>query len=399
MGRLEFKVEATAVGTNARAARFSTRHGEVVTPVFMPVGTQATVKSQTTDTLLETGSQVILGNTYHLMLRPGIEVFQKLGGIHKFMKWDKPVLTDSGGFQIFSLPGARTIDEKGARFKSYIDGRMVLLSPETSIEMQKAIGSDIMMVLDQCVPSVSDLQASVDAMEITHRWAIRSLQARGDSPQALFAIVQGACFTELRKRSADFLTQQAFDGFAIGGLAVGESKAMREDFTELTAHLLPRDLPRYLMGVGTPIDILEAVHRGVDLFDCILPSALAQRGVAFTSQGKIQLRRGVYKFQDTALDPLCSCRTCATHSRAYLHHLVKADELLGWHLIAFHNLHFYHQLMKEIRSHILENTFHSFYLAKRSILGGVDPEFPAVIKTRSARRKSQSPCLSSLSSE
>ena len=333
MSRLNFKLEAKASGSHARAATFKTLHNEVKTPVFMPVGTQATVKAQTIETLQGSGSQVLLANTYHLLLRPGPEVFEKMGGIHRFMNWNKSVLTDSGGFQIFSLPHSRKMAEEGATFQSYVDGKTILLSPELSIGMQKSIGSDIMMVLDQCIPSVSDHAAAKAAMELTHRWAARSLTARGDSPQSVFGIMQGAIFPDLRKQSADAVSSMAFDGFAIGGLAVGESKDLREEFVELSARLLPEQRPRYLMGVGTPIDLLEAVHRGVDMFDCILPTALAQRGVAFTSRGRMQLRRGVYKFADEKLDPSCMCPTCTTYSRSYIHHLVKTKEVLGWHLL------------------------------------------------------------------
>ncbi len=377
MSRLNFKLEAEASHSRARAATFTTLHGTVQTPIFMPVGTQATVKSQTVESLKKVGSTVLLANTYHLLLRPGPEVFKKMGGIHSFMNWDRPVLTDSGGFQIFSLPHSREMNEAGARFQSYVDGKMVLLSPEVSIETQKSIGSDIMMVLDQCIPSNALHEQARLAMELTHRWAKRSLAARGDSLQALFGIVQGACFHDLRKQSADFLTQLAFDGFAVGGLAVGETKSQREDFTESTAALLPKSLPRYLMGVGTPIDILEAVHRGIDMFDCILPSQLAQRGVAFTSQGKFQLRRSVYKFSEEKLDPHCSCSTCENYSRAYLHHLNKADEVLGWHLLTLHNLTFYHQLMREIRASILSDQFYSYYQKKRVELVRTDEENPS----------------------
>jgi queuine tRNA-ribosyltransferase len=284
------------------------------------------------------------------------------------MNWEHSVLTDSGGFQIFSLENSRTMTEDGASFRSYIDGTKIFLSPEVSINTQRAIGSDIMMVLDQCIPSTADHSAAAAAMHLTHRWAIRSLAARGESPQALFGIVQGACFPDLRRESADFLTNLPFDGFAIGGLAVGETKAMREDFTELTSELLPEFLPRYLMGVGTPIDLLEAVHRGVDMFDCIMPTALAQQGVAFTRRGRFRLARGVYKFADEALDGDCKCSTCANYSRAYLHHLIKASESLGWQLIGFHNLWFYHELMATMRSHILADTFARFYRDMREPL-------------------------------
>lgn len=373
MSRLQFKLDATCPDTRARAATFQTLHHTVTTPVFMPVGTQATVKSQTAESLLACGSQILLANTYHLLLRPGMEVFKRMGGIHSYMKWNRGVLTDSGGFQIFSLPHSREMNEKGARFKSYVDGREYLLSPELSIQMQRAIGSDIMMVLDQCVPSTVEWKVAHAAMELTHRWAQRSLDARGDSPQSLFGIVQGACFKDLRQQSAETICTMPLDGFAIGGLAVGESKSEREDFAEWTASLLPIDRPRYLMGVGTPIDILEAVHRGVDMFDCILPGSLAQRGVAFTSSGKIQMRRKAWEYADEALDPECACSTCTTHSKAYLHHLVKAREVLGWHLIAYHNFYFYHQMMREMREAILNGTFRKYYLTKREKWTQADP--------------------------
>ncbi len=386
MSRLDFKLEGVVAGSAARAARFQTLHGEVQTPVFMPVGTQATVKSQSVDTLRTAGSNVLLANTYHLLLRPGLDVFRKMGGIHKFMNWDGPVLTDSGGFQIFSLPHSRDLNEDGAHFKSYIDGKLHCLSPETSIEMQKAIGSDIMMVLDQCIPSTAEYAQARDAMELTHRWALRSLSARGDSKQSLFGIVQGACFEDLRRESAEFLSSQPFDGFAIGGLAVGETKSQREDFTESTASLLPTHLPRYLMGVGTPIDILEAVHRGVDMFDCILPSSLAQRGVVFTSVGKLQLRRSTYKFSEQALDPVCPCATCKNYSRAYLHHLHKCQEVLGWQLLTTHNLTFYHGLMAKIRERILAGTFLEFYRGIRDILTSADEDHPILAPKKTRAR-------------
>ena len=366
--RLGFRVEATSAGTRARAATLHTAHNEVRTPIFMPVGTQATVKGQLTQSLEDAGSQILLANTYHLLLRPGPEVFRRTGGIHGFMSWKNSVLTDSGGFQIFSMSNERTMTEEGASFQSYLDGKRILLSPEVSIETQMAIGSDIMMALDQCIPSTADESTARAALEITQRWAARSLAARGDSPQALFAIVQGALFPELRRESAAGLTEMPFDGFAIGGLAVGESRSERQDTCELTAQLLPHDRPRYLMGVGTPLDILEAVHRGVDMFDCIIPTQVAQRGAAFTSRGFLQLRRTVYKYSDAALDPLCTCPTCARYSRAYLHHLTKCGEHLGWQLLGQHNLYFYHQLMREIRQSIFENRFLELYHEKRAFL-------------------------------
>ena len=371
----DFQVLSETPDSRARTTTFTTAHGKVETPIFMPVGTQATVKALTVDSLKSVGSNVLLANTYHLMLRPGVEVFEKFGGIHRFMNWDRPVLTDSGGFQIFSMKNNRKISEVGAEFQSYVDGRKFLLSPEESIRVQGAIGSDIMMVLDQCVPSTSSHAVATEAMHLTHRWAKRSFDARalqnelrlarGRTPQALFAIVQGACFEDLRRQSAEALCAMDFDGFAIGGLAVGESKSQREDFTELTAGLLPKNKPRYLMGVGTPLDILEAVHRGVDMFDCIMPSAIAKRGTAFTAKGKVHIYRGVYKFADAPLDENCDCATCTQYSRAYLHHLHKSDEVLGWKLLSKHNIYFYHRMMKEIRESIHEQRFSSLYRQKR----------------------------------
>jgi queuine tRNA-ribosyltransferase len=379
MSRLNFTLDATASGTNARATTFRTLHNEVQTPVFMPVGTHANVRGQRFETLRNLGYPVLLANTYHLMLRPGPEVFERLGGIQKFMGWERSVLTDSGGFQIFSLPNERVISEEGALFKNYINDQTVLLTPEKSIEVQKSIGSDIMMVLDQCIPSTANRAEAEAAMHLTHRWAKRSYKARGDSPQSLFAIVQGALFPDLRKISAEVLTALPFDGFAIGGLAVGETKSEREDMCEFTAQLLPVDRPRYLMGVGTPLDILEAVHRGVDMFDCILPGALGQQGVAFTERGKIDLRRGLYKFVDERIDEDCPCTACREHSIAYLHHLIRGKELLGGILVTAHNLTFYAKLMKEIRQSILENRFRALYDEKREHLQRSDRKFPVTI--------------------
>lgn len=374
MSRLSFTIEANCHGTSARAGRFTTLHSEVKTPVFMPVGTRATVKGQTIESLKENGAQCLLANTYHLFLRPGAEVFKKFGGIHNFMNWNGSVLTDSGGFQIFSLHKDRKMNEEGAAFKSYLDGKTFLLTPELSIETQKAIGSDIMMVLDQCIPSTATREEAVAAMELTHRWALRSLAARGDSKQSMFAIVQGACYEDLRKKSAAFLTQHPFDGFAIGGLAVGEAPEKCWEFAGIAASCLPKNLPRYLMGVGTPIDILEAVNHGVDMFDCIMPSQLGHRGTVYTSQGKLQLRRGLYKFAEEFLDPDCGCYTCRSYSRAYLHHLIKSGEPLGWFLLTTHNLAFYHRLMREMRQAVFEGTFPSYYKMKRPLLFLTDGE-------------------------
>jgi len=377
MSRLEFTLERQATGSKARAARFRTLHGEVRTPVFMPVGTQATVKGMTVDVLEAVGSHVLLANTYHLLLRPGADVFRAFGGIHRLMNWQGPVLTDSGGFQIYSLPNERVVTERGARFRSYVDGKMHLLSPETSIEMQRAIGSDIMMALDQCIPATAQLALAQAAMDLTHRWALRSLEARGDSPQALFGIVQGACHPALRRKSATFLSKLPFDGLAIGGLAVGETHDERYEFTDLTTNFLPTHLPRYLMGVGTPIDILEAVHRGVDMFDCIIPSQLAHRGTAYTSHGKVNCRRTVYRLSEAPLDAACDCQTCRQYSRAYLCHLVRANESLAAQLLTIHNLSFYHRLMRQMRESILRDDFVAFYERNRQELARPDDDNPS----------------------
>ncbi|MGH8095596.1 MAG: tRNA guanosine(34) transglycosylase Tgt [Chthoniobacterales bacterium] len=386
---MNFRVETGASDSGARAGIFRTLHNEVQTPVFMPVGTKATVKAQLPRTLEEAGTQILLANAYHLLLRPGVEVFRRTGGIHGFMSWDRAVLTDSGGFQIFSLPHACAMSEAGAVFRSYLDGRTILLSPELSVETQIAIGGDIMMALDQCIASTADEASARKSVEMTSRWAARSLAARGDSPQSIFAIVQGALFQELRRESAADLGEMLFDGFAIGGLAVGESRSEREDLTEFTAQFLPADKPRYLMGVGTPLDILEAVHRGVDMFDCIMPTQLAQRGSVFTSRGFLQMRRGVYKFSNDPLDPACNCPTCARYTRAYLHHLTKTSETLGWQLLGKHNFQFYHQLMRDIRESILAGRFGAFYREKRAVLQESDREHP-VRRSKPARQRSTS---------
>lgn len=374
--RLKFEIESEDKNSSARACTFTTLHNMVQTPVFMPVATLAVLRSQDTTAVEELGFPVLLANTYHLLLRPGTDVFTKFGGIHRFMNWKKSVLTDSGGFQVFSLSKDVKITEEGAVFRSYYDGQKILLSPETSIQTQRIINSDIMMAMDQCIPSTSEESLCKNAADITARWAERSLAARGDSPQSIFGIVQGACFPALRKTSVRQITSLPFDGFAIGGLAVGESEEERKDMTEMTASLLPENFPRYLMGVGTPIDLLEAVYRGVDMFDCILPTAMAQQGVAYTSHGRMELRRGIYKFQDRPLDDNCTCPACSRYSRAYLHHLTKTAEYYGGNLIGIHNLTFYRNLMDSMRKHILNGTFSSFYSAEKEKLIRDDDEHP-----------------------
>jgi queuine tRNA-ribosyltransferase len=298
------------------------------------------------------------------MLRPGVELFRRVGGIHGFMGFSGPVLTDSGGYQIFSLAGDRTISERGAFFRSYVDGRMHMLSPEHSIALQTAIGSDIMMVLDVCLDSTADEAAMREAMERTHRWALRSLAARENPAQALFAIVQGGIVPALRRESAAFLTAHAFDGFALGGLAVGDTRQQREDITHSSAELLPAERPRYLMGVGTPPDLLHAMLAGIDMFDCVLPTNLAWQGTAFTSTGRVRVTRGATASADVALDAACTCSTCQRFSRAYLHHLFKCSEPLGPRLLSLHNLHHYQALMAESRAAIERGEYASYARAK-----------------------------------
>ncbi len=387
VNRLDFRLEATASGSRARAGRFTTLHNEVLTPTFMPVGTHAAVRSQRREDLLSSGVSVLLANTYHLLLRPGVEIFEQYGGIHRFMNWPRSVLTDSGGFQIFSLPGSRTMSEEGAQFRSYVDRTLIRLSPERSIATQRAIGADIMMVLDQCVPSTVDHGVARAAMELTHRWAERSLAARGESPQSLFGIVQGASYPDLRLESARCITALPFDGFAIGGLAVGETSAQREDCTAIVTELLPEDRPRYLMGVGTTRDLLEGVHRGVDMFDCILPTALAKQGVAFTSLGRRDLRRAAYRGSEEPIDPACGCYTCTTYSTGYLWHLQRVHETQGWQLLGLHNIHFYQQLMRTMRERILAGTWLDFYQAQRELLDARDRYGPIPTHVTKAERR------------
>jgi queuine tRNA-ribosyltransferase len=356
-----FTVGRQDPGSQARRGTLLTARGAIETPTFMPVGTRATVTGLTPDDIAGLGTPVVLlANTYHLLLRPGPDLFRRVGGIHAFMRWNGPVLTDSGGYQIFSLPGDRTVDDAGARFVSYIDGRIHHLTPEGSIAMQNAIGSDVMMVLDECPPSTADVGVLRAAMERTHHWALRSLGARNDPRQALFAIVQGGLDPELRRQSAAFLTEHPFDGFAIGGLAVGDTRNQREQMIAFTCERLPAERPRYLMGVGTPPDLLQAIGCGVDMFDCVLPTHLAWQGTAFTSTGRVRISRGVHRHDDGPLDARCGCPTCRGFSRAYLHHLVKCSEPLGPRLLSIHNLHHYQQLMRDARAAIEAGVYPAF---------------------------------------
>jgi len=333
-----------------------TPHGDIPTPVFAPVGTQATVKTLTPDELRELEVRLILANTYHLHLRPGAEVVARLGGLHQFMGWSGPILTDSGGFQVFSLEGLRKVTDEGATFRSHIDGSEHFLSPEKSIQIQELLGADIIMALDEC-PDPLNYEYNQAALARTHRWAERCLKAQTRTDQALFAIVQGGVFPDLRSASARFLTSFDFPGYAIGGLSVGESKQQTWATVDCTVPLLPDEKPRYLMGVGSPEDLFEGVARGVDIFDCALPTRLARNGALFTAEGRINLRKAEFKYDPAPIEQSCTCYTCRNFSRAYLQHLFKAGEILGLRLNTIHNLHFLLDTMRRIRSAILDGSF------------------------------------------
>ncbi|MFO1031204.1 MAG: tRNA guanosine(34) transglycosylase Tgt [Planctomycetota bacterium] len=364
---LPFSIQAT--DGSARAGCLTTTHGVVQTPAFMPVGTRAAVTGLTAPELRELGAEMILGNTYHLALRPGPEAMRQLGGLHRFMGWERGILTDSGGFQIFSLAQDRVVNEDGARFRSYVDGREHLLTPESSIAMQEALGSDVMMVLDVCPPSSAKPAEVEAAMQRTHRWALRSLAARRAEAQALFAIVQGGLSLAWRAQSAEFLAQHAFDGFAIGGVAVGDTRSQRSEVIAAAAERLPQQRPRYLMGVGTPPEMLLAIAQGVDMFDCVLPTSLAFQGTAFTSTGRVRLARMEHRLADVPLDAACTCATCRSHPRSYLHHLMKCRESLVPRLLAVHNLHHYLELMRRARAAIQAGHYTTFL---RTTLQAID---------------------------
>ena len=386
--RLIFRLEKTAEGSAARAGELRIRRVAVPTPVFMPVGTRASVRGVLFDALKATGACMLLANTYHLLLQPGPAVFEAAGGIHTFMGWDGGVLTDSGGYQVFSLSDTTTVSDDGVVFQHPRSGETVRMTPAVSIETQLRIGADIMMAFDECVPATADFSTALSAVERTRVWAEESLMARGEAEAALFGIVQGACHLPLRRMSAEQICALPFDGFAIGGLAVGEEKAVREEVAAFTAALLPVDKPRYLMGVGTPIDLLEAVHRGVDMFDCIVPTERAQQGFAFTFEGKKRLTRRRYRFDGNPIETDCRCPACRHHTRQYIHHLFKAREPLGPILLSLHNLHFYQALMARMRAAILDNGFPAFYHTYRDRLDRSDATGPC---PRSRRRVAAEP--------
>ena len=342
----------------ARRGRITLARGTVETPAFMPVGTAATVKAMAPEDVAATGAEILLCNTYHLMLRPGAERVARLGGLHRFMNWAKPILTDSGGFQVMSLAGLRSLSEDGVRFRSHLDGSEHLLTPERSIEIQRLLDADVTMAFDECTPHPADEPTAAASMRLSMRWAARSREAYvAREGAALFGIVQGGMHAALRAESAAALRRIGFDGYAVGGLAVGESAAERARVLESTVPLLPPDAPRYLMGVGKPIDIVEAVARGIDMFDCVLPTRSGRTAQAWTRQGPLNLRNARFAEDPSPLDAACACGACRGFSRAYLHHLVKAGEILGPMLLTRHNLHYYQDLMGEIRSAIAAGDF------------------------------------------
>ena len=346
---------------SARLGTISTNRGNILTPAFMPVGTAATVKAMMPESVRSTGAEIILSNTYHLMLRPTAERVFQLGGLHKFMNWDRPILTDSGGFQVMSLSKLRKITEDGVTFKSHVDGSKHYLSPERSIEIQKLLGSDIVMCFDECTPYPTTKVEAETSMSMSMRWAKRSRDAFGDRPEhALFGIQQGSTFRDLREKSAEKLSEIGFDGYAIGGLAVGEGQEQMFKVLDYAPNQLPQDKPRYLMGVGKPDDIVGAVQRGVDMFDCVLPSRSGRTGQGLTRFGAINLRNSRHKDDERPLDPFCKCPTCQNYSRAYLHHTIKIGEIIGSMLLTWHNLHYYQELMADIRKAIRENELSKF---------------------------------------
>ena len=356
MYAVKYELIKTCKQTGARLGRLHTPHGIIETPIFMPVGTQATVKAMTPEELKEIGSQIILSNTYHLYMRPGHDLIERAGGLHKFMNWDKPILTDSGGFQVFSLGPLRKIKEEGVEFRSHLDGSKHFLSPEKATEIQNALGSDIIMAFDECAPYPADRQYVKNSLERTTRWLERCKAAhKYPEKQALFGIVQGGMYKDLREQSAKEITAIDLPGYAIGGLSVGEPKDMMYEVLDYTVPLLPEDKPRYLMGVGSPDDLLEGVLRGIDMFDCVLPTRIARNGTAMTSQGKVVVRNASYAEDFTSLDPECDCYTCKNYTKAYLRHLIKCNEILGARLLTIHNLHFLLKMMENVREAIKED--------------------------------------------
>ncbi|WP_026301552.1 tRNA guanosine(34) transglycosylase Tgt [Colwellia piezophila] len=354
------KYELITTDGKARRGRLTFDRGVVETPAFMPVGTYGTVKGMKPEEVAATGADIILGNTFHLMLRPGTDIIEQHGGLHSFMNWDKPILTDSGGFQVFSLGKTSKITEEGVRFSSPVNGEKIMLTPERSIEVQRSLNSDIVMIFDECTPYPASHKESKDSMELSLRWAQRSKDAHGDSPNALFGIVQGGMFEDLREVSIAGLQAIDFDGYAIGGLSVGEPKEDMIRILDHTAPLIPKNKPRYLMGVGKPEDLVEGVRRGIDMFDCVMPTRNARNGHLFVNTGVIKIRNAAHKTDTAPLDDTCDCYTCKNYSRAYLHHLDKCKEILGSQLNTLHNLHFYQKVMQGLRDAIEQGRLDAF---------------------------------------
>ncbi len=355
----DFEVTSTPLtGSYARTGRFTTPHGEIATPVFMPVGTKGTVKSFTPDDLLNLGTEIILGNTYHLFLRPGDQFLAERGGLHKWIHWNKPILTDSGGFQVFSLKQIRKIDEDGVEFQSIHDGSKHYFSPERVMEIEANIGADIIMAFDECAPGKADYNYARAAMERTHRWLERCVKSQKRvGEQALFPIVQGVTYDDLRRESCEFVSQFDLPGIAVGGLAVGEPKETTFRVLDTLAPYLPAQKPHYLMGVGSPEDLWECIHRGIDMFDCVLPTRVGRHGGVFTPLGRVDLKRTVYRTSEKPIDETCNCYTCKNFTVSYLRHLIVENEMLGAHLCSLHNIHFLFEQIRVIRAAIKEGTF------------------------------------------
>lgn len=361
-----YKIIGTDKNSKARVGQLMTGHGVVNTPAFMPVGTQGTVKSLSAQDLKDVGAEIILSNTYHLSLRPGMEIIRKAGGLHKFMNWDGPILTDSGGYQVFSMTEIRTVTKEGVVFQSHLDGSRQFLGPKEAMEIQAALGSDIMMCFDECVPYPCEYDYACKSLELTLEWEKSCKSHHHNKKQLLFGISQGSVFKDLRQRSAEALVDIGFDGYAMGGLSVGEPELLMYEILADSLHLFPHYRPRYLMGCGTPENILNCVELGIDMFDCVMPTRVGRNGTAFTSRGKIPVKNGEYKDDYSPLDPACGCYTCTHHTRAYLRHLFNAEEILGLRLLSLHNLYFYLKLMERIRAVIASGTFQQF---KKDFLG------------------------------
>ena len=356
-----FSYSVAARDGKARTGKISTPRGDIRTPAFMPVGTAATVKAMMPESVAATGADILLGNTYHLMLRPGAERVNALGGLHRFMNWQRPILTDSGGFQVMSLAGLRKLTERGVTFKSHVDGSKHEITPERSMDIQRLLGSDIVMCFDECTPFPADEKTALDSMQLSMRWAARSKEAFGDRPgHALFGIQQGSVFPEQRAESAEALKAIGFDGYAVGGLAVGEGQEAMFSVLDYAPDMLPQDKPRYLMGVGKPDDIVGAVKRGIDMMDCVLPSRSGRTGQAFNRQGVVNIKNARHQDDPRPLDSACSCPACKNYSRAYLHHVFRSQEMISGMLLTWHNLQYYQDLMADMRAAIAAGRFASF---------------------------------------